>query len=204
MAKKKRGRPKFTEQLKKAIRKLAKDGQLLEPKSFHLYSPVYKGGKFIWVRLLGSDGILARERYTVASDEGGREPIVVAVVVQSEQATSATKPNPLGKAAAALAPLGLWADFKKRNGNKVQVERRRLDVIRVLLLLPKPAALDRQSAFETARQNVQNVVDTVVHAESQEAPQGAKPDAIESAIMSNARRWLFGKGRPQKKTGKGT
>jgi hypothetical protein len=192
----KSGRPKFTAQLSKALIALRKqESKLLEPDNHQLYSLVYKGGKYQWITLVATDGLLISEWHTDDAT-GPKRKILVGVVIQSEQSTSQTKPNPLGKAAAALTPLGLWVDIK-RDGKS---SRERLDVSQVLLLVPEPSDAERKKKHPMVRQNVKNVVDTVEQAHMLELKQGANSTEIASQLADETRRWLFGRGRPNKIT----
>jgi hypothetical protein len=82
---------------------------------------------------MDSDGLLIARR-SVKSGEGGtpknKVEILIGVVIQSEDTTSQTKPNPIGKAALAHIPHGIWADIKGDG-------RRRLDRVELLFVLPK-------------------------------------------------------------------
>lgn len=197
MAKKaKRGRPKFTTQLSKALTALRKqEDKLLEPDNHQLYSLVYKGGKYQWITLVATDGLLLSEWHTDKTT-GPKRKILVGVVIQSEQSTSQTKPNPLGKAAAAMTPLGLWVDIKRDS----KPSRERLDVTQVLLLVPEPTDAERKKKHPMVRQNVKNVVDTVEQAHILELKQGENSAQIASKLGNETRRWLFGRGRPNKKS----
>lgn len=191
----KQGRPKFTTQLSKALTKLRKEEtRLLEADNSQLYSLTYKGGKYQWITLVATDGLLLSEWHT---DEktGPRRKILIGIVIQSEQATSETKPNPLGKAAAAMTPLGLWVDVR-RAGN---VSRERLDVAQVLLIVPEPTDAKRKKKHPMIRQNVKNVVDTVEQAHMLELKQGDNDGKIAEQLIKKTRPWLFGRGRPTKK-----
>ena len=195
MARAKRGRPKFTEQLAKALASLvSREPKLIQTENAQLYSLVFKSGKYQWITLLASDGLLLSNWHT-AKDKGPKRTILVGVVIQSEQATSQTKPNPLGEAAAAMTPLGLWVDLL-RDG---QPSRERLDVVHVLLLVPEPSDAPRRRKHSMVRRNVQNVVDTVEQAHMLEMNQGDNDVTIAEKLMNKARPWLFGRGRPNKK-----
>ncbi len=191
----KRGRPKFTVQLSTAIAKLRQQEQkLLATDNNQLYSLIFKGGTYQWITLVATDGLLVTKWHTSASSGPSRQ-ILVGVVIQSEQRTSETKPNPLGKAAAAMTPLGLWVDIKGQAGT----ERQRLDVVHVLLIVPEPTDAARKKKYPMILQNVENVVDTVEQAHLLGMPQGANVEAIAQELMKKCRPWLFGRGRPAKK-----
>jgi len=188
------GRPKFTACLSSAIETLI-DGQarLLHVKNANLYSLVYKGGKYQWLTLVGSDGLLLAHRET---DEPTRN-VLVGVAIQSEQSTSQTKPNPLGKAAAGMTPLGLWVDVREKNQPpNTPYQRRRLDVVHVLLVVPRPTDQRRLAKHPTVLQNVKNVVSTVENAHFLELQQGNNANTIANALLRTIRPWLFGRGRP--------
>jgi|GEM_PF-3506608 len=193
--KNKKGRPKFTKQLSKALKHLTNtEPKLLTTKSANLFSPVYISGKYEWITLVATDGLLVSERLIGKGTPQART-ILVGVIIQSEQATSQTKPNPLGKAAAVMTPLGLWVDLKR---DKVE-SRERLDVVKTFLVVPKPSDAKRKVKHAAVWQNVKNVADTVDHASMLELNQGDSSDKIAQKVMDESRRFLLGKGRPRKK-----
>ena len=131
---KSRGRPKFTTNIRLAVEELTGDKELnLEQcRSWTLFSPVFRSD-YEWIKLMDTDGLLVGSR--LVRDGEGRDPdtpveLFVGVVVQSEDSTSQSKPNPFGKAAIAHTPNGVWVDTKDDG-------RRRLDIIHVVMVLPK-------------------------------------------------------------------
>src|SRR5690554_5485387 len=83
-----------------------------------LYTPTYESGKYVWLKLMDSDGTLLSERPVRAKlGEGSAPPaetrLLLGVIVQSEDSTSQTKPNPLGKAALPHVPNGVWVDTEE-------------------------------------------------------------------------------------------
>ncbi|MCC6867662.1 MAG: hypothetical protein IT522_02460 [Burkholderiales bacterium] len=162
-------------------------------KSRSLFSPIFRSRKYIWVKVMDSDGILLSER-KVHSGEGGdpaaEVSLLLGVILQSEESTSQTKPNPVGKASLAHVPNGIWIDVV--NGG-----RRRLDRLLVIFVLPKGAAMKHQRAFATAKRNVENAADMMPEAVTIAIPRGASSSKIEAALKKTARPFLIGAGRPK-------
>lgn len=190
-----KGNTKFTTRARTAIGSLSddKDLQLLPLKSSSLFSPVLRNGAYEWLKVMDSDGVLVGQR-KVKSGEGANPTeeieLLVGVVIQSEDATSQTKPNPLGKAAIPHVANGIWVDLKVEG-------RRRLDRVYILMLLPKGAASKRQKKFDTAKRNVQNAADMMPDCETLVVSRGIKADALSKDIKKKVRPWLKGRGRPK-------
>ena len=106
---------KFTTRLSDAVHSLETGSGIrsVPCRSGSLFSPVYRDGKYKWIKVMDSDGLLIARR-RVHPGEGGDPStpvsLLLGVVVQSEDATSQTKPNPLGKAALSSVPYGIWVD----------------------------------------------------------------------------------------------
>jgi hypothetical protein len=158
-----------------------------------LFSPVYRKRNYRWAKVMDSDGLLVSYR-KVHAGEGGAPVtdvrLLLGVVVQSEDSTSQTKPNPLGKAALPSVPNGIWVDLKGEG-------RRRIDRVLVVFVLPEGAAPSRRKRFMTAKRNVENAADLMLHAVAV-APvrRGASAGSVAAAIMKLARPFLVGAGRP--------
>jgi hypothetical protein len=143
---------------------------------------------------MDSDGLLVAPR-VVRDGEGGaptkQVELLVGVVVQSEDATSQTKPNPLGKAALAHVPNGVWVDTTNEG-------RRRLDRVLVVFVLPKGAAPQRKKKFAAAKRNVENAATLMPDVESIEVARGESAKAIAELLRKKLRPFLGGRGRPPK------
>src|SRR4051794_25154992 len=113
-----KGNPKFTKRLRTAVDELLDDADLglLTTTSGSLFSPIFINGKYRWAKVMDSDGLLVAPR-PVSSGEGGPPgdtvELLVGVIIQSEEATSQPKPNPLGKASLPHIPNGIWIDVAK-------------------------------------------------------------------------------------------
>lgn len=146
---------------------------------------------------MDSDGLLVGRR-RVKDGEGAKPAkevnLFIGVVIQSEDSTSQTKPNPFGKAAIGTIRDGIWVDLKGEG-------RVRLDRAYVLFVLPEGAPTNEKKKFETAKRNVKNAADAMPDAESIEFARGVSTANLKTGITKKARRWLKGRGRPAKQDG---
>lgn len=185
----------FTTRLSAAVDALLEDNSLraLRCRSGSIFSPVYRDGKYAWVKVMDSDGLLVARR-TVHSGEGAAparaSTILLGVVVQSEDATSQTKPNPLGKASLGHLHHGVWVDLDEEG-------RARLDRVLILFVLPKGAAPARRSRYDTAKRNVRNAADMMPDAVHVDIARGASTPKIAGVIRAEVRPFLIGRGRPR-------
>lgn len=192
-----RGNSKFTARLGKAVETLHDDLDLglLATRSQSLFSPIFTNGKYRWAKVMDSDGTLVAAR-PVADGEGGSpdEPVelLVGVVVQSEDATSQTKPNPLGKASLAHIPNGVWVDLR-------QGGRRRIDRLHVVLVLPKGVAPKHRAKFATAKRNVENAAEFMPDATSLTVERGCSATRLAEDLGKKIRPFFKGPGRPRKR-----
>lgn len=185
---------RFTKRLRQAV-----DGDAaaaipaLRIRSGSLFSPIYRDGKYVWVKLMDSDGLLVKRRRVHSGSEGAPPrsavSLTLGVVIQSEDSTSQTKPNPFGKAAIGHVSNGIWVDLTSG--------RRRLDRVMVLFVLPKGTAQGKQKAFLTAKTNVRNAADVMPDARTLELPKGASAAQIATALIDEVRPFLNGRGRPK-------
>ncbi len=190
-----KGNTKFTARARDAVVALWGDADLalLELNSGSLFSPVLRGGDYEWIKLMDSDGLLVAPRKIKAGEGAkplGDAELLVGVVIQSEDATSQTKPNPFGKAAIGHVRNGVWADVKGEG-------RRRLDRVYVLMILPKGAAPKHQKAFATAKRNVENAADLMPDCETLVVARGISGKDLYPAIKTKVRPWFKGRGRPK-------
>ena len=188
---------KFTSRLSSALGRLQTDPSLraVKCRSGSLFSPIYRAGKYVWVKVMDSDGLLVARRKV--DEDGSSQPssavsLLLGVVFQSEDATSQTKPNPIGKAAISHVPNGIWVDLRDSSPG-----RRRLDRVLVVFVLPKGAAASRRAKFVIARRNVLNASDMMPDAVSVEVPRGANARAVAEVIRQEVRPFLVGRGRPR-------
>ncbi len=192
-----KGNSKFTKRLREAVRQLQPnaDLKLCPCRSGSLFTPVFESGKYLWAKVMDSDGLFVAERSVVQGTSAGAAPaqsvaLLVGVVVQSEDATSQTKPNPLGKAALPHLPNGVWVDLDDG-------QRRRLDRVHVLFVLPKGAAPKHVKSFATAKRNVENAAAFMPDAYSLPVPRGASTATLLSALRTHVRPFFKGRGRPK-------
>jgi hypothetical protein len=186
---------KFTARLRDALGEIASDASMkcLPLKSGRLYSPVFRGGKYEWVIVMDSDGLLVSARKVNPGEGVTPADIVelkVGVILQSEEATAQTKPNPIGKASLAHLPSGVWVD-------QIDGTRIRLDHVLVLFVIPKGAAAKKLAKFATAKQNVMNAADLMPDAVYLEIPSGASGEAVYTVLKKAVRPFLVGRGRPR-------
>lgn len=190
-----KGNVKFTTRVGAAVKELASDPDLhLVPvRSGSLFTPVLRSGKYEWLKVMDSDGTLAGPREAKGGE--GAEPkfkveLLIGVVLQSEEATSQTKPNPIGKASLGHVKNGIWIDV-------VNEGRKRLDRVHVLMLVPKGAAPKYQKSFKTAKQNVQNAADMMPDCEVTFVDRGISAKKLRDLIKTKVRPWFKGRGRPR-------
>lgn len=189
-----KGNLKFTKRLRAATEALHEDRdlELIRCESGSLFSPVFRGTGYVWAKVMDADGLLVAER-TVKDGEGGApsDPVklLIGVVVQSEEATSQTKPNPLGKASLGHIPNGVWVDLAGGG-------RRRIDRVLVVFVLPKGAAASQQAKYATAKRNVENAADFMPDALAVEVPRGESAATIAKTLRRVVRRFFKGPGRP--------
>jgi hypothetical protein len=191
-----KGNIKFTSRVRSAVESLWTDGdlKLLKLRSGSLFSPVFRSD-YEWLKVMDSDGMLVAPR-KVKNREGANPTseieLLIGVVIQSEDATSQTKPNPIGKAAIGHVVNGIWVDVENEG-------RKRLDRIHVLMLLPKGAAPKQQKPFATAKRNVENAADMMPDCETLIVSRGISGDELAKTIKKTVRPWFKGRGRPKAK-----
>lgn len=188
---------KFTERLAHALDALVADAGMkcYFAKTSCLYTPTYESGKYVWLKLMDSDGTLLSERPVRAKRGEGSAPpaetrLLLGVIVQSEDSTSQTKPNPLGKAALPHVPNGVWVDTEEGL-------RRRLDDFVVTFVLPKGTSAKHRDRFERSKKNVLNAATVMPNAVAVEVSRGDSAGKIADLLKSELRPFLVGKGRPR-------
>jgi hypothetical protein len=191
-----KGNVKFTRRLGAAIHDLGK----IESLGLHacvsrsLYSPVaMPRGQYAWAKIMDCDGLLVGERQ-VKQGEGAdtTRPVTLrfGVVIQSEDATSQSKPNPLGKASLSHIPNGVWVNLKKAG-------RVRLDRVLVVFLLPKGATPAHAAKFSTAKRNVENAAKLMPDCKWRVLPRQASASLMATELERITRSFIKGPGRPQ-------
>jgi hypothetical protein len=188
---------KFTERLNEALELFRDDVSFKEVSAQNrsLFTPVYREGKYEWAKIMDSDGILLGSR-KIHNGEGGAldaEPeLLVGVIIQSEDSTSQTKPNPLGKASLSHIPNGVWVNIENT--------RKRVDKLIVAFVLPKGSSPEHRRAFDTARRNVLNAADMMPDAIAIEVSRGISAVNLKDKLAKELRAVLVGKGRPRSKS----
>lgn len=164
-------------------------------KNQRLYTPVWKGRAYRWFSPMDTDGILYGQRPVATGEDHGGSPgpgkprsLHVGVILQSEFATSQTKPNPFGKAFVTDVPLGLWVDT-------VDDERIRLDEAYVLFVVPQATAVNKKKTSENALRNVKVAADVSPNAFYIEVGQGDSAQSMADKIKMTVNGWLRGAGR---------
>jgi hypothetical protein len=192
---------KFTTRLRTAFEMLhANAGFGLIPcRSGCLFSPVFRSRKYTWAKIMDSDGLLVTRR--AVHDGEGRCPsvpvtLLMGVVVQSEDTTSQTKPNPMGKASLSHVPNGVWVDLDGASADTTG--RHRLDRVLVVFVLPKGAAAEHRAKFETAKWNVQNAAILMPDAVSLEVARNTSSRELATRLSDLTRPFLKGAGRPRR------
>lgn len=193
-----RGNRKFTDRLNNAIDLLMKsrsDLQFLKPRSRSLFSPVLRSGKYVWVKVMDSDGTLIARRMVEQDGEGAvpAEPVdlLIGIVLQCEDSTSQTKPNPIGKASIDHIPTGIWVDLE-RDG------RRRLDLVYILFIVPKGARPKDRAKFSTAKRNSANAAELMPNCDCLEVKRQVSAKELAAMIRKQVRKRFRGRGRPRK------
>jgi len=186
---------KFTKRLGDAVRLLLEDASLGLARSDvgSLYAPVFRSGAYVWAKVMDSDGLLIAAR-PVKSGEGGSPSatveLLIGVVLQSEEATSQTKPNPLGKASLAHIANGVWVDLTGEG-------RRRLDRVFVVFVVPKGVAPKYRKTFATAKRNVENAAILFPDVATIEIDRGLSAAKIAPALKKAIRPYFKGPGKPK-------
>ena len=190
-----KGNVKFTGRVKATVKELAKDSelQLVPVRSGSLFTPILRGDNYEWVKVMDSDGTLAGPRKVTAGE--GAEPeseveLLIGVVLQSEDTTTKTKPNPIGKASLGHVKNGIWVDVAKEG-------RRRLDRVHVLMVVPKGAVPKLQKDFLTAQRNVLNAADMMPDCEVLIVERGVSASDLVKEVKKKVRKNFKGRGRPK-------
>lgn len=149
---------KFTQRLKDAIGRVQQNEgalNLIQYRGGSLYSPVFREKKYMWAKLMDSDGLFVARRNVHDGGEG-RKPansdgtsLLMGIIIQCEDSTSLGKPNPFGKASLPHVPNGVWVDLDgDKQKDQMNVGRRRLDRVLIVFVLPKGAAQHQKKRFK--------------------------------------------------------
>lgn len=194
---------KFKHVVKEASAIVAQALGCVELRTRRLYTPFWKKGKtYGWMSPMDTDGMLVSERGVDggpadAPNKVRVSPLLVGVIIQSEEATGKTKPNPYGKAAVVNAPLGLWVDricnVAPTDGvitkPTTEMARVRLDHVWVLFVAPNdiPELVSNLEVVTTAHRDSWYLP----------FPRATLPNAMATRIEADVRGFLVGKGRPK-------
>lgn len=199
MAKKKKGNRDFKGRVKAAVKAAHKEFGCLDLQGEELFTPVNRDGRYGWVHLMDTDGLLVVERLAEMVFDGDQHAnkvqLRIGVAVQSEDKTALTKPNPFGKAAVNSAPLGIWVDVKSKQGR----QRTRLDRLYVLFLIPESLNTTnkkKKKEFDTAKRAVANAADANPDCRQLVVARGISSKDLNKKIIDALRGTLRGKGRP--------
>lgn len=186
---------KFTARLDFAIQLLAADKNLkcVAASTKSLFTPLYEGGKYSWLKVMDSDGTLVSFRKVHKGDGSAPEKdtyLTLGVVFQSEDATSQVKANPFGKAALTHIPDGIFASLSDGT-------RRRLDRLIVVFVLPQGTTPDHIRKFNRARKYVMNASKLMPNVVTVQVPRGGSSATIAQQLKTEIRPFLTGAGRPR-------
>jgi len=171
----------------------------VEVRTWRLYTPYWKSGTYKWMSPMDTDGLLVHEREASGGPTGAKPPIgvkvpplLIGVVVQVEEATGHTKPNPFGKASVVNVPLGLWIDRAEYDamGTFVRHARARLDHAWVLFVT--------RDNLVGVRRNLGVVTTTNRDSWTLAFDQNATANVIANGIERDVRGFLKGRGRPKR------
>jgi hypothetical protein len=105
----------FKARAKAATAELRDELGCVPTRTQRLYTAYWmKGSTPAWMSPMDTDGLLVRERRVKDGDAPPKfavtYPSLLGVIIQVEETTARTRPNPYGKAGVVNVPLGLWVD----------------------------------------------------------------------------------------------
>lgn len=186
-----KGNTKFTTRLSSAIETLHGDEDLALSRCEcgSLYSPVFSGKRYEWLKVMDSDGLLVAPRRCEGISLSAPVDLLLGTVIQSEETTSLTKPNPIGKAALPHIQNGIWV--------KVGGSLRRLDRIQILFVVPKGTAQHHRKRFETTEANVLAAAALMPDTVALVIDRGWNASKIAEELKATVRSFFKGPGRPK-------
>lgn len=190
--------PSFKQTIREAADTAATQLGCVAPATRRLYTPFWKAGSYSWLSPMDSDGLLLAKREAVGGAPGSCPlkgcdvpQLLLGVVVQVEEATGATKPNPYGKASVVDAPLGLWVDIWEGSDAAGWTRcRRRLDHTWVLFVT--------RDDLPGVHANLEVVTTTNKSSWYLTFKSSASVDVVATKLTSEVRGFLVGRGRPKK------
>jgi hypothetical protein len=184
----------FKEKVKLATGALRGDLQCVETKTQRLYTPYWsKGSAAAWMSPMDTDGLLVRER-TIKDGESppGKNVrarrALLGVIIQVEETTARTRPNPYGKAAVLNVPLGIWVD-REDPGDPGTYWRERLTHAWVLFVT--------RTNLGYVIYNLENVLAASRDAYYFAVARNASVATIKTKLREQTYAYLVGAGRPR-------
>jgi hypothetical protein len=189
------GNTKFKSRPRAGLTRLAESKRLalVPAQSGSLFLPIPRQGAHQWIRLMDSDGLLVSRRPVRAVSARAPENqvrLLISIILQSEDSTSISKPNPLGKAAIASVRNGVWVDLAK-------LGRRRLDRLHVPMLLPSESAPQHRRKPSTQQRNVETAAALMPDGDTLFVDSWLSAKGLASEITKQTHGWLRGRGRPR-------
>jgi hypothetical protein len=183
----------FHERLKDAIDYLRKTHRLVTPRSNNLYTFAKVGGFYQWKLVQNADGLLIASRNVGPSQDyqPNKTSILIGVVIQSEFMTADTKPNPQGKASVSHVETGLW--ICRANDNQML----RIDIPRVLFVLPKGASPKKRKKYKTTLENVSQAAALHGNSKLLTVPRGISAKRLSKKLYGQVKDLLKVVGRPR-------
>lgn len=195
----------FKAKVKAAASALRTDLGCIETKTQRLYTAYWKKGSTpAWMSPMDTDGLLIRER-TMKDGEAApgkvkTTPALLGVIIQVEETTARTRPNPYGKAGVVNVPLGLWVDRQyleqetKKDGTpkkklKTKYSRERLTHAWVLFVT--------RNDLSYVISNLENVRAANRDAYYCAVASNASETIIKAKLREEAYAYLVGVGRPR-------
>lgn len=136
-----KGNVTFKHRVSAAVETLidASTNKLEKPVSYSLFMLRKGPGGLVWAKLMQADGLLLRftdAKHDEAAECANQVRVLRGIIVQTEETTSNTVPDPLGKAFVPTTPGGVWVDL----GTTTRRNRVRIDFPTVLFVTPKPTS----------------------------------------------------------------
>ena len=198
----------FKARVKEASQEAATRLGCIEIRNYRLFTPYWKkGGTYAWMSPMDTDGLLVCERQVTGGTTTGVPPKYVltpspllAVVLQTEEATGKTKPNPYGKASVVNVPLGLWVDrtdyvdngyFKSGKPKKPRPVHTRVRLTHVWVMFVT------RNDLPSVLSNLEVVVTAHSNSWYRAVSKAASVKTITKVILGDVRGFLVGKGRPK-------
>jgi hypothetical protein len=190
-----KGNTRFKSRPMAGLTRLAESKRLapVPAQSGSLFSQIPRQGAHLWLKLTDSDGLLVSRRSVRAVSAGAPENqvrLLVGIILQSEDSTSTSKPNPLGKAAIASSRNGVWVDL-------AELGRRRLDRLHVPMLLPSESVPQHRRRPSTQQRNVETAAALMPDGDPLFADSWLSAKELASEITRQTHGWLRGRGRPR-------